>query len=87
MVGIEVWTDGNDPNRVAAEKGVQNLDSVADLESSLLCPLGQNVVIGRILASPVKKLNLQCSAEVTDSGGQMVSALPLLSPSKKKKKR
>jgi hypothetical protein len=83
-VRIELWNDGADPNRDPVLAWQFDLD-VTRIEDITLCP-GPRVV-GRIVAAPIKKLSIECSAEVVDdSNGQTISTLPLSGPPKRKKR-
>jgi hypothetical protein len=87
-VGIELWTAGPDPGRDPFETGSLVLD-VASIDSATLCHAGTSSAFGRILAEPIKKLAIECTAEiVSNSSFQTISSVPLVStPPRKKKKR
>jgi hypothetical protein len=87
-VGVELWTTGPDPARAPFETGSFVLD-VANIDGATLCHAGINSAFGRIVAEPIKKLAIECTAEiVTNPGFQTISSVPLVSsPPRKKKKR
>jgi hypothetical protein len=87
-VGMELWDNGTDPNRAPSITGIRVLN-LTGINGAVLCPtLGAaSLVAGRITASPIKKLNLECTAElIKPSSTETVAPLPLVSPPKKKKR-
>jgi hypothetical protein len=86
QVRAELWTTGTDPDRDPFEAGDFVLD-VASINGATLCHSGTNSAFGRIVAQPIKKLAIECTAEiVSNSTFQTLSSVPLLTPPKKRKR-
>jgi hypothetical protein len=83
--GIELWDSGTDPNRAPTHQVSFYLYSATYISSGSVCITGTSQpVVGRIVAEPVKKLKLECTAEVVDRDtAQPLATLPLLGPSTK----
>jgi hypothetical protein len=87
-VNFELWDAGTDPNRAAIFGAGVFLDFTNVAAVNLCPPSRSHPAVGRITASPIKKLSLECSAETVDPASlRTISTLPLVVPPKKKKKR
>jgi hypothetical protein len=86
-IGIEIWDNGLDPDRDPIQSTVLHLDrSGGNLYN--FCTPGSHLVTGRIVAAPIKKLTIECAAEIIDFLTQRtVSSLPLVPAAKKKKRK
>jgi hypothetical protein len=83
----ELWTAGTDPSRDPFEAGNFVLD-VASIGGVTLCHAGVSSAFGRIVVEPIKKLAIECTAEiVSNSTFQTISSVPLTTAPKKRKKK
>jgi hypothetical protein len=87
-VNFALWDDGPDPGRAPIFGGGAAL-SATNVARAELCPSNRaHPAVGRITAERIKKLSLECSAELYDpASSRTLTTLPLVTPAKKKKKR
>jgi hypothetical protein len=86
-VNFELWQEGPDPNRAPIFGAGFALDAT-NVARAELCPSNRaHPAVGRITASRIKKLSLECSAELYDpASSRTLSTLQLVTPAKKKKR-